>query len=235
MGDIPQNPRQLPPWGGPPYEAVEPKRQVKPQGSFPFNDAHSQNPNLFPPVCLRTHWDPEMIIRRTLPNEQVGTPLDPRPFTKVCMNYVTSQDFEDAPRPNDQVVYPSGGTVYPPSRYREAIDHESLLRRLDRPLGTCEREQYVPPVTGDMYRPNVLVPDRLPPSTRFIDELAFPMACMREGNYDCRVEAEKSAWERSPRLFNNATKQDRYAVQRPDLVPKNGTSFPTPTSLVSLS
>lgn len=235
MAQPPHNPRQLPPWAGPSYEPVEPRREVPTQENYPFKDAQEKNPNLFPPVCLRSHWDPEMIIRRTLPSQQVGTPLDPRPYTKVCLNYVTSQDFEDAPRPSDDVVYPTGGTVYPPTRYREAIDNESRLRRLDRPLGTCEDDQYTPPLSGDLYNSRIVVPDRPNPSTRFIDELAFPMACMREGNYDCRVEVEKAAWARSPRLFNNTTKQDRYAVKRPDLVPKNGTTFPTPTSLVSLS
>jgi hypothetical protein len=126
------------------------------------------------------------------------------------MNYTTTQDFEQAPRPSDDVVYPSGGTVYPPTRYREAIDEESLLRRLDRPLGTCEKDQYMPPRTGNLFRPQATVPDRAMVSDRFIQELSFPMACMRVGPYDCRAEAEKEAWDRSSLPFNNATKQDRY-------------------------
>lgn len=198
--------------------------------TFPFQDANATAP----PVCLRSHWDPEMIIRRTLPNAPLATPLDPRPWTKVCLSYTTSQDFEEAPRPSDDLVMPAGGTVYPPTRYREAVDDESLLRRLDRPLGTCEREQYVPSRASDMYRSGATVPDRGPVSHRFIQELAFPMACMREGVYDCRAQAERQAWSYSPRLFNNTTKQDRYTQMRPDLV-KSKIPQPMPTSLVTLN
>jgi hypothetical protein len=213
----PRDPRQAPPWPGPPFEPVTYTRgPVERPSEFPFKDP-SQVHDLFPPVCLRTHWDPTRINRWTLPEIQVATPLDPRPYTKVCLNYVTSQEFQDAPRPPDGVVYPMGGTVYPPTRYRESVDQESMLRRLDRPLGTCEKDQYLPPRTGDMYRPNVTVPDKGPSNDRFIEELAFPQACMRAGPYPCRAEAEKEAWYRSPRPFNNTTKQDRYIVSRPDL------------------
>jgi hypothetical protein len=242
MASIPLNPPQPPPWSGPTGLAdgrVPIARQLqKPQeqpSNFPFQNAQEQNPNMFPPVCLRTHWDPTRIYARTVPQTQVATPLDPRPYTKVCLEYVTSQEFEDAPRPDDSVVYPSGGTVYPPTRYREAIDNESLLRRLDRPLGTCERDQYIPPRSGDMYRPNATVPDRAPPNSRFIEELAFPMACMRDQPYDCVEQAQTSAWMRSARPFNNTTKQDRYAIQRPGLIKPQPTPGPFPTSLVQIS
>jgi hypothetical protein len=242
MAAIPQNPRQNPPWAGPhtiPASKVvaNTRQPLEQPESFPFTDASTENPNLFPPVCIRSHWDAEQIIRRTLPksNKNIAAPLDPRPWTKVCLSYVTSADFEDAPRPSDDVVFPSGGSVYPPTRYRESIDKESLLRRLDRPLGTCERSQYIPPRTGDMYRPNATVEDRGPQNDRFVEELSFPKACMRTSDYDCRVDAEKEAWERSPRLFNNTTKQDRYAVSRPDLAQPRLTASVRPTGMVQLS
>jgi len=245
MAAIPQNPRQNPPWSGPsgpsgpkgPTSKViaNTRQPLEQPESYPFTPA--DNPDLFPPVCIRSHWDAEQIIRRTLPHSKrpVATPLDPRPWTKVCLTYTTSADFEDAPRPSDDVVFPSGGSVYPPTRYREAIDKESLLRRLDRPLGTCERSQYIPPRTGDMYRPNATVEQRGPQNDRFVEELAFPKACMCTSDYDCRVDAEKEAWERSPRLFNNTTKQDRYAVSRPDLAQPRLTASVRPTGMVQLS
>jgi hypothetical protein len=136
------------------------------------------------------------------------------------MKYVTSQEFEEAPRPNNEMVMPSGGTVYPPSRYREAIDNESQLRGLDRPLGTCDADQYRVPLSGGMFRPNSTV-DRKQPNSRFVQELSFPMACMRNSDYDCRSEAQKDAWSRSNSLFNNATKQERYAVTQPGLVKRS--------------
>jgi hypothetical protein len=238
MAAIPQDPRQNPPWAGPPFSKVvantrEPLEQPE---AFPFADATTQNPDLFPPVCIRSHWDPEQIIRLTLPKSApIALPLGPRPWTKVCLQYVTSAEFTDAPRPDDNVVFPSGGTVYPPTRYRESVDNESRLKRLDRPLGTCERDQYIPPRSGDMFMPNATVPDRGPLNSRFISELSFPKACMRGGDYECRVESQKEAWERSPRIFNNTTKQDRYAVSRPDLAQPKQTMNPRPTGMTQLS
>jgi hypothetical protein len=164
----------------------------------------------------------------------VDAPLDPRPYTKVCLQYVTSAEFTQAPRPADSVVFPMGGTVYPFTRYREAINEESLLRRLDRPLGTCERDQYIPPRSGDMYRPNATVPERTRPNSRFVQELAFPKAAMVGAPYDCRQENDIADLARSPLPFNNATKQQRYAVKEPQLVRENETPQPwRQTSIVA--
>ena len=104
------------------------------------------------------------------------------------------------------MVFPGGGTVYPPSRWRESIQTESELRRLDRPHGTCEKDQFVPRHPGDT------LPERRPVSSRFISELAMPAALMRPNGtngYPCRVEAEQVAFRLSPLPFNNATKQNR--------------------------
>ena len=217
MAAILQEPKQSPPWAGPAFSLVPADRAPAEQpAEYPIENA--DNPNLFPPVCLRSHWDPEQIIRRTLPNQKVSLPLDPRPWTKVCLDYVTSAPFEDAPRPSDSVVFPSGGEFYPPTRYREAVDNENELRRLDRPLGTCERKQFQPARSGDMYMPNSTVPERKHVNSRFVQELAFPMALMRSAPYECRQKEDLAAMSRSSKLFNNATKQERYSVSRPDLV-----------------
>ena len=215
MAELPPQIRQLPPWSGPQGPPLQTTLgPAERPSAFPFEAVPY---DLYPPVCIRSHWDAESIIRRTLPAVQLATPLDPRPWTKICMNYVTTQEFEEAPRPDNNMVMPSGGTVYPPSRYREAIDNESQLRRLDRPLGTCEADQYKVPLSGDMYRPNATV-DRKKPNSRFVEELSFPMACMRNSDYDCRSQAQQDAWSRSGSMFNNATKQERYAVTQPGLV-----------------
>jgi hypothetical protein len=236
MARLPEHLTQPPPWSGPqgpmgPNGLESPtqnenssgsfslfgSKELKSPASYPFSEVGHA---MFPPVCLRSHWDPEQIIRRTLPTVQLATPLEPRPWTKICLEYTTTQDFEDAPRPNDATVMPTGGSVYPPSRYREAVDNESLLRRLDRPLGTCEADQYRVPLSGGMYKPNSTVQrSENAENSRFIQELAFPMACIRsEGDYECRSDTHHSAWARSRSMFNNATKQERYSVSRPDLV-----------------
>jgi len=167
----------------------------------------------FPPVCLQYHWDPTAILRRVVPQgPPVPLALDPRPWAKVCLEYVNSgQSSEQAPVPPSNMVFPSGGEFYPPTRYSSAIDNESLLRRLDRPLGTCDAEQYEPNQRGDMYISNQLVPDRVyTPTTEMVKELAMPKALLRAGLYDCRLDADKANWARSTSLFNNATKQQRY-------------------------
>lgn len=235
--DVPRNPKQSPPWNGPPFVPVSlqdtGRQPLERPAGYPFQSATVQNPNLFPPVCIRSHWDPTQIAKRTLPQTLVATPLDPRPWTKVCLEYTTSSEFEDAPRPADSVVFPSGGSVYPPNRYKEAIDRESELRRLDRRLGTCERDQYIPPRSGDMYSASALLPERHPLNNRFISELSIPQATLRDGVYDCVADAQAAAFSRSPMPFNNATKQSRYAVQRKDLIRQP--SQPLASSKVSLS
>jgi hypothetical protein len=62
-----------------------------------------------------------------------------------------------------------------------------------------------------MYISKMLVPERKQaPSSSMIDELAMPRALIRSGPYDCRENSEMDAWARSPFLFNNATKQQKY-------------------------
>jgi hypothetical protein len=185
-----------------------PKQGGSPSGPYPLTS--SATTPFFPPVCLSTHWDPTRIYSRTVPTELVPLPVDFRPYTKVCLDYRTSAPELAAPDISDDVVFPSGGDVYPPNRYINNIDRESLLRRLDRPLGTCDPAQYQPPEKGDMYVDGMLVPVTPKNTTRFIEELAMPQALLRSGTYHCRSEADKKNWDRSPRLFNNTTKQDRY-------------------------
>ena len=187
---------------GTPYE------KGSPTDSYPIQGSTTQP--FFPAVCLSSHWDPTQIYKRSVPIEQVQLPVDFRPYTKVCLEYRTSAVGQSAPYVNDSTVFPQGGSVYPPDRYLRAVDKESLLRRLDRPLGTCDDKQYIPPENGDMYVDRMLVPASPRPPSQFVEEIAMPKALLRAGNYHCRAEADERNWSRSTRLFNNATKQDRY-------------------------
>jgi hypothetical protein len=179
-----------------------------PNESYPI-ESSSTKP-FFPPVCLKSHWDPTKIYERTVPTALVSLPVDFRPYTKVCLEYRTSATEMPAPEVPNSLVFPGGGDVYPPTRYLNNIDKESLLRRLDRPLGTCDPEQYEPDFNGDMFQSRVLLPAQNRSSSRFVEELAMPQALLRSGTYHCRMEADQRNWDRSPRLFNNSTKQDRY-------------------------
>lgn len=173
--------------------------------------------DFFPPVCLQSHWDPTAILRRTLPDGYVPQSTDPRPWTRICMEYTTAGEQDDAPSVDPSIVMPNGGSKYPVSKYMEAIDNESKLRTLDRPLGTCEGNQWEPTLRSDMYNSRILVPDRKNVSTSRIQELAYPRALLRKGPYDCREDDDEYAIKTtSDYMFNNATKQDRYkAMKKP--------------------
>jgi len=185
-----------------------PYAKGSPTESYPIQGSTTQP--FFPPVCLKTHWDPTKIYARTVPTSLVPLPLDFRPYTKICLEYRTSAAGQLAPEVSDNMVFPQGGNTYPPDRYLRAIDKESVLRRMDRRLGTCDFEQYQPPEDGDMYVDRMLVPASPNPPSRFVEEISMPQALLRVGTYNCRTQADEKNWSRSTRLFNNATKQDRY-------------------------
>jgi hypothetical protein len=178
--------------------------------SFPFENVEG---NLFTPVCLKTHWDPTQMLRHILPQEKVALPEDFRPWVKVCKNYVTSAPAIPAPMPPKNVVFPSGGEFYPPGRYSANIDQESVLRTLDKPLDKwCPTTKYIPSQESNMFVAGSTVPDRKPISNAFVSELSMPQALLRTDIYTCRSENDTKYFERSPRLFNNPTKQDRYGA-----------------------
>ena len=190
-------PMNYPREGGSPVSVA----QISGEGPRPFH----------PPMCLKTHWDPGMILKRTLPTSYVAQALDPRPWAKICMQYTTTGEDGPAPEVDSSVVLPSGGQFYPASRYAESIDNESLLRRLDRPLGKCDTDNYEPDINGDMYNSRLLV-HRSPNISERIQEVAFPKVLIHDGAYQCRKNEDVLNMGLSEHLFNNATKQDRYKL-----------------------
>ena len=185
-----------------------PKGLGSPVMALPFQQEGPAD--FFPSVCLKTHWDPTMILKRSLPDGHVAQSTDPRPWTRVCMEYTTAGEEDKAPEVNPNIVMPMGGKFYPASKYMEAIDEESKLHWLDRRLGLCEGNQWQPNSEGDMFNSRLLVPDRRVDPTK-IQELAYPKALLRSGPYDCRAENDSYAVKTSSDyMFNNATKQDRY-------------------------
>jgi hypothetical protein len=168
--------------------------------------------DFFPAVCLQSHWDAGAILRHTLPGGYVPQPTDPRPWTRICMEYTTAGEFLPAPPTNPNVDMPNGGQFYPPGRYAAAIDNESKLRWLDRKLGTCEGNQWEPTLHSDMYNARALIPDGVAPSDPSkIQEIAYPKALLRSGPYECRQQDDTyNVSITSDFIFNNATKQDRY-------------------------
>jgi hypothetical protein len=181
-------------------------------GQYPFEGPQG---NLFNSVCLQTHWDPTQMIRHILPQQRVALPQDFRPLVKVCKSYVTSAPAEEAPMPPDSMVFPTGGEFYPPGRYSSNIDKESELKAITRPLDRwCQTAEYVPSMKSNLYVSGSTVPDRKAISNAFVAELSMPQALLRVDETTCRTENDKLYFERSNRLFNNTTKQDRYGADR---------------------
>jgi hypothetical protein len=178
------------------------------EGDFPFTD--SPTSPFYPPVCLRSHWDPTQMLRHIVPQQKVGLPLDFRPYVKVCLEYTTSGPAERPPEPPASMVFPPGGEFYPPSRYSAAIDEESALRRLDRPLRIPEQDQYLPPADSDMYTRGKMAPARTLPKSYMVQELSVPKALLRAGPYDCRAAQDERAMALDKKPFNNATKLNKY-------------------------
>jgi hypothetical protein len=188
-----------------------PRELSSPVSPFEFG-AEGPRP-FFPPVCLKTHWDPTMIIHRTLPSEYIPQALDPRPWAKICLEYTTTGENGPAPNVAESTFLPSGGQFYPSSRYSHAIDAESLLRRQDRPLGTCDDKQFYPDKGGDMYNQRFLVPHEPNVDPHRISELALPKVARNVREYECRARDDAVNTMLSPRMFNNTTKQNRYALK----------------------
>jgi len=185
---------------------------------FPIANDKTLDPKLSH-YCAPKHWDPTMVYRYTIP-EIYGAqalPMDPRPWTKICLEYVNSGPAEYAPKPPSDMVFTGAGEVRPPNRYIEAIDNESQLRRLDRPLnndlltkGRCRSKQYQLPANSDALQQYVLLPPQNIPKSSMVRELADPSVLERNGQYKCSEEAMVCSLKGAPRLFLNATKQNRY-------------------------
>lgn len=181
-------------------------------GSYPLHETVFNEKQAFPDLCLRYHWDPTRISHWTLPQQSVAMPLDPRPWTKVCLTYTTTSPHQRAPdAPRGLVLPTGGGSVYgPPNQYLASIDRESSLRRLDRPLGISESKQYIPTNQNQST-----VPDRPTlPSTRFMSDLFMPKVLLRTNAYTCRQQDDEKNIQRSQLLFHNCTKYQKFKETR---------------------
>ena len=194
--------------------------------------------------CAPKHWDPTMVYRYTVPQgPSQSLPMDPRPWTKVCLEYVNSGPAEPAPSLPDSMVVTGAGEFYPPNRYLDAIDNESRLRRLDRPLNedllpgreSCFPEQYVLPPTSDAYHQYNLLPPQRPPRSKMVREMEHPKVLEHLGQYDCSEKAMVCDLKAASRFFNNHTRLQKYN-QKDDtcgsmLWQTNGGKDPSSTNL----
>jgi hypothetical protein len=172
-------------------------------GTYPIEPATTSP--MFPPVCLKSHWDPTAISRMTL-IERAGVPMptlqEPmRPSTRICMQYVTS-----------------GPAVNEPVARADAVDRESELRRLDRPLGIHESKQYLPPMDSDMYTYKKISLPRQRPDAGAVSELEVPSALLRDHDYKtymCREVDDRNSMymqKTAGQMFGYSSKLEKYRV-----------------------
>ena len=188
---------------------------------YPIGNDTTLDPKLTS-YCAPKHWDPTMIFRYSVPGGMntgsLPVPMDPRPWAKICLQYVNSGPAEPAPPVPPTLVIPGAGEFYPPGRYQEAINNESILRRLDRPLNQdllpgrqgCFPEQYVMPANSDALQQYSLLPPQRQPRTRMAKGLADPPVLERGGQYKCSEEAMVCDLKATPRFFNNFTRLSKY-------------------------
>jgi hypothetical protein len=153
------------------------------------------------------HRNPQKDIQATGRVHRIGQ-------TRVVHIYrlVTSGSVEERIlQRQQQKLYLDSCVIRGSTAMAQAIDDESKLRALDRPLGTCEGNQWEPNFNGDMFNCRLLVPERQGSSSSRIEELSYPQALLRSGPYDCRAANDAyNVSVSSDYNFNNATKQDRY-------------------------
>lgn len=67
-----------------------------------LDDFYRGGPEAFPPACLRTHWDPTMVVAHVLPDFHMAAPqtYDPRPAVRNCFFYNTGAPGGGGPAPH---------------------------------------------------------------------------------------------------------------------------------------
>ena len=172
---------------------------------------------MFPPVCLKSHWDAESLSTKYVLPGDLGIPLpvDPRPLVKNCTTYVTSTPANvwtpEAAEKRGSV----GLTAQPGGSASRGVPYEVYVRNvnaesdlfLNHPQDKCDDNKWQAGADSDLFTNRAAPPQKKAES--FL-ELARPIATIvPKGPYNCRVAVDESSWSRSSRLFNNPTREDR--------------------------
>jgi len=188
----------------------------------------------FPPICVKTHWDPTMVASHVLPTAQRDLVTDPRPSTKICTSYYNasmgdasiSESYDNQPlnippellggfkRPTTTTrkgrdVMPPGGAAslgFPYSDYQHRVNQESDVWRRNEPLTRCAEKRYIP--NGGLPAP-ATSSNKIPDADVSQSALLSPFATLIKTQAGCREADDQSSWNRSARLFFNPTRYDR--------------------------
>ena len=172
--------------------------------------------NMFPPVCIKSHWDSEALSKHVLPPDlKVVLPVDPRPLVRNCTMYYSTAPAEvnedKLARGKMELPNLPGGAAgkgVPYELYVQNINAESEIK-LNHPQDKCDDNRWQASFDSDLFN-NTHGPPKN--TSKTFTELSRPLATIvPKGPYKCRAEADSLAWDRSPRLFNNLTREDRVA------------------------
>ena len=166
--------------------------------------------SMFPPVCIKTHWNAETLSKHILPDDlKIPLPVDPRPLVRNCTMYYTMGQKDDESdkqkRAGLGLLDSVGGLKAPYEVYVNNINIENDIL-LNHPKDKCDDNKWAPALDSDLYTNKHSPPKN---GDRTFLELARPLATIVPGPYKCRALADELSWARSPRLFNNATREDR--------------------------
>jgi hypothetical protein len=216
-----------------------------------LSEAYSSGPKdwqeVFNNTCVKTHWDPTMVVQHILPKFQHTMAMDPRPSTRNCYVYYNSSPG-DAPTP----TYPQN-TPPPIPDYLLGGPHRPIYPVVGLPP-TSQKPVFPPggqasisfPYMG--YEDNVnkesvlfilnedlsrcankkyIPPGGHPPpgmATNHIPGASFANSTTLSPGVNtvltktgCRAQDDELAWNRSARLFFNPTKYDTTITDPPDL------------------
>ena len=167
----------------------------------------------FPPVCIKPRYDSTLVADHVLPKFQHNMVFDPRPSTRVCYIYHTTNPENPSKKqseaPIDLSAYPPGGAAgkgFPFEQYQKSVEAESDLFRLDEHLTRCKEKRYIP---SDDFEQRFVGRNEIPGTNYDSTQSLSPLATFVTKEAGCRNEDDKEAWNRSSRLFFNPTRYDR--------------------------
>ncbi len=195
----------------------------------------------FPPVCVRSHWDPTQVTRHILP-DHLSVPLqfDARQGVRICTSYY-EKPVDPNTVPNSKVmekIIPDSTVVSIPDALLEPEYYKRPYEKnqfMAVPPGGAAGlgapySEYAASINSesDLYRLDESLTKckerRYIPKEGVADAVntlpnvnqAFglsPFATYVQSSTGCREEDDSKAWNRSGRLFFNHTRLDRVYPQ----------------------
>lgn len=201
---------------------------------------------VFKATCIKSHWDPTMVVQHVLPTFQHDMALDPRQSSRNCYVYYNTSpgdaELKNYPdmKPLTAPAYLTGG-YHRPATYEKPQSLTLNAIPIFPPGGAASLgfpyDQFRPNTETDILRidePLTKCADKrytpvggIPaPSVQNRDvpgvyqgnsSTLSPLLTRVSKQAGCRNEDDQSAWNRSARLFFNPTKYDRTLNVPPNL------------------